>query len=349
MSDDFVKLVSQANPSALARSPQYHGLRAGYPPASGSAAASPHLMDPFFDDEDELDGPDSAFGSGQPPAMQSKESGLPLRSQAAPIAGVSKTSLAHDGQPQGWNFDDDDMPVPVLPTVAPHAAAAPKRARRSWRWPWQKEPVLTGERTIAVNTPEANVDFLGNHVSTSKYNSATFLPKFFFGASRRVWRFGVRRTRAHGSHRAVFQVREPVLLVHGVHTADTGRVADEQVDDHRPFGGCAAGVGVQGGAGGSGACSVACRPGLRFTKYIRARQKRHQSDAELNARLAKVLTPTDSFELRRWKDIHVGDVVRLENDDFIPADLILVTSSEPEGFCYIETSNLDGCVSPCVH
>ena len=85
--------------------------------------------------------------------------------------------------------------------------------------------------------------------------------------------------------------------------------------------------------------STFCRHNANVTK-----QKRHQSDAELNARLAKVLTPTDSFELKRWKDIRVGDVVRMENDDFIPADLILVTSSEPEGFCYIETSNLDGYV-----
>ena len=41
----------------------------------------------------------------------------------------------------------------------------------------------------------------------------------------------------------------------------------------------------------------------------------------------------------------VGDVIRLESDEFIPADVLLVSSSEPEGFCYIETSNLDGCVA----
>ena len=40
----------------------------------------------------------------------------------------------------------------------------------------------------------------------------------------------------------------------------------------------------------------------------------------------------------------VGDVLRLESDEFIPADVILFASSEPEGFCYIETSNLDGYV-----
>jgi phospholipid-transporting ATPase len=40
--------------------------------------------------------------------------------------------------------------------------------------------------------------------------------------------------------------------------------------------------------------------------------------------------------------VQVGDVLRIESGENFPADMILISSSEPEGLCYIETSNLDG-------
>jgi phospholipid-transporting ATPase len=43
-----------------------------------------------------------------------------------------------------------------------------------------------------------------------------------------------------------------------------------------------------------------------------------------------------------WHQIRVGDLVLVRNGQPFPADLILITSSEAEGSCYIETSSIDG-------
>uniref|UniRef100_A0A9J8B9P3 Phospholipid-transporting ATPase n=1 Tax=Cyprinus carpio carpio TaxID=630221 RepID=A0A9J8B9P3_CYPCA len=49
-----------------------------------------------------------------------------------------------------------------------------------------------------------------------------------------------------------------------------------------------------------------------------------------------------AWEIVHWEKVSVGEVVRAANGDHLPADLIILSSSEPQGMCYIETSNLDG-------
>lgn len=44
----------------------------------------------------------------------------------------------------------------------------------------------------------------------------------------------------------------------------------------------------------------------------------------------------------RWQDIRVGDIVHLSNNETVPADILLLKSSDPQGICYIETCDLDG-------
>ena len=69
--------------------------------------------------------------------------------------------------------------------------------------------------------------------------------------------------------------------------------------------------------------------------------KRYRQDAEVNSRMVKVLKGT-TFEDIPWRSVQVGDILRLQNGEFFPADMVLISSSEPDALCYIETSNLDG-------
>lgn len=43
-----------------------------------------------------------------------------------------------------------------------------------------------------------------------------------------------------------------------------------------------------------------------------------------------------------WKDVRVGDIVKLERDEAAPADLVLLHAEGPKGMAYIETMALDG-------
>lgn len=57
---------------------------------------------------------------------------------------------------------------------------------------------------------------------------------------------------------------------------------------------------------------------------------------------SKETPETARFKKDYWKNVQVGDFVRIYNDDPIPADLVIISTSDPDGACYIETKNLDG-------
>ncbi|XP_041359163.1 probable phospholipid-transporting ATPase IA isoform X2 [Gigantopelta aegis] len=69
--------------------------------------------------------------------------------------------------------------------------------------------------------------------------------------------------------------------------------------------------------------------------------KRHRADDAVNNRKVQVHR-NGGWLTVKWTQVVVGDIVKVVSNGFFPADLILLSSSEPQAMCYVETSNLDG-------
>ncbi|XVE80732.1 hypothetical protein DITRI_Ditri15bG0004100 [Diplodiscus trichospermus] len=69
--------------------------------------------------------------------------------------------------------------------------------------------------------------------------------------------------------------------------------------------------------------------------------RRHRSDRNENNREALVLQ-LGEFQMKKWKKIRAGEVVKIHADETIPCDMVLLGTSDPSGLAYIQTMNLDG-------
>ncbi|POS86339.1 P-type ATPase-like protein [Erysiphe pulchra] len=159
-----------------------------------------------------------------------------------------------------------------------------------------------GPRILYINDSLAKKSngFVGNHISTAKYNFATFIPKFIFEQFSKFanvfFLFTAGLQQIPGiSPTNKYTTIGPLILVLLV------SAGKELIEDY----------------------------------------KRKMSDQSLNNSKARVLKG-NSFKEKKWFNVVVGDIVRVESEEAFPADIVLLASSEPDGLCYIETANLDG-------
>ncbi|XP_024882501.1 probable phospholipid-transporting ATPase VD [Temnothorax curvispinosus] len=72
-------------------------------------------------------------------------------------------------------------------------------------------------------------------------------------------------------------------------------------------------------------------------------RRRLASDRRVNNSTCRVyVSEGDRYMKVAWKDVKVGDLVHLSNNELVPADLLLLRSSDPQGLAYLDTCNLDG-------
>ncbi|KMS95953.1 hypothetical protein BVRB_003610 [Beta vulgaris subsp. vulgaris] len=69
--------------------------------------------------------------------------------------------------------------------------------------------------------------------------------------------------------------------------------------------------------------------------------RRHRSDRVENNRLVSVLV-NDKFEFKKWKDVQVGEVIKVSSNETLPCDIVVLSTSDPTGVAYVQTINLDG-------
>lgn len=150
--------------------------------------------------------------------------------------------------------------------------------------------------------PVGEVPFASNGISTTKYNIATFLPKNLFEQFQRI-------------ANAYFLIMSILATIPAISPVSP-------ITSWAPL------IFV-----------------LSVTAIREAMEdiKRGKSDTELNFRNTLLYKPeTRTFVDIFWKDVRVGDVVKVINNEFIPSDIVLLGCSDPADIAYVETANLDG-------
>ena len=80
---------------------------------------------------------------------------------------------------------------------------------------------------------------------------------------------------------------------------------------------------------------------LSMVKELYEDTKRHRQDNETNSKPCIIGRGAMMHE-SQWRDVKVGDILQVTNRQLFPADLLVLSSSDRTGNCYIETAGLDG-------
>ena len=70
--------------------------------------------------------------------------------------------------------------------------------------------------------------------------------------------------------------------------------------------------------------------------------KRYSRDKEMNSKKHEILTKKGDLKAVCCKDLRVGQIVKVSQNERVPADLLLLYTTEKAGSVFIRTDQLDG-------
>ncbi|DBA00958.1 TPA: hypothetical protein N0F65_006219 [Lagenidium giganteum] len=164
-------------------------------------------------------------------------------------------------------------------------------------------------RIVYVNNPTKNVGFCDNKVVTAKYTKLNFIPRFLYARLSQTANFYFLLVGAG-------QIIPAISSTQGIPYQWIVLTIVLAID--------AVFAAIEDSA-------------------------RHRADKKMNARSARVFDAHDPscFRDTVWRDVHVGDILKVHNYEAVPADILLLAVSEanpeaPVGISFVETKSLDG-------
>jgi phospholipid-translocating P-type ATPase (flippase) len=180
----------------------------------------------------------------------------------------------------------------------------------NWPHPSEADLAARPERVVCVGA-EQEFFFRGNSIKTSKYEWYNFLPKFLLEEFNP-------KTKIANCYFLLIAALQCIRVI-----SNTGGYPTVLI----PLTGVLVIAGV-----------------LKVLEDI----ERHKADTKANSSVTEVFDRnTKTFVPKLWSEIVVGDFVRIKSREPIPADLVVVSTWEPnpespKGACYVETKSLDG-------
>ncbi|CAG8650823.1 4747_t:CDS:10 [Gigaspora margarita] len=218
------------------------------------------------------------------------------------------------------------------------------------------------ERQVFANIPipddkgQAKGKYVSNKIITSKYNIWTFLPKNLFEQFRRAANMYFLIMAVLGMIPAV-STNSPILTLLPLSTvvfltACKDAVEDlnrHQIDDKYNSATCYLLQNFENvNYPNQTKLSIWKRILLKIKLFFKRKKSKPREDSNFNnddnipCKPSNEINGDPEFKKVMWKDVRVGDFLYLKNGDAVPADAIILSTSEQNGNCFVETKDLDG-------